>query len=71
MWNVKTKRVIRGNWNRIKIIQKIPEQQIGKAGHEGTKKNSHIGHCAHNAESVNVIVQSIQHGEERYMHHKL
>jgi hypothetical protein len=47
----------RGNWNRLKIIQKIPEQRTGKARNEGTTENSHIGHCANTSESTNVKVE--------------
>jgi hypothetical protein len=38
MWNVKTSDTSnnRGNWNHLKIIQKIPEQRTGKASNQGT-----------------------------------
>jgi hypothetical protein len=44
MWNVK-KKVIpiiinKGNWNHLKIIQKIRKQHTGKARHQDTTKNS-------------------------------
>ena len=32
----------RGNWNHLKIIQKIPEQHTTKAQNQGTAENSHI-----------------------------
>ena len=47
----------RGNWNHFQIIQKIPEQNTGKARNQGTTENSHIGHCTHTSESTNVKVQ--------------
>jgi hypothetical protein len=47
----------RGNWNHLKIIQKIPEQHSGKARNQGATENSHIGHCTHTAESTDVKVQ--------------
>jgi hypothetical protein len=39
MWNVNN----RGNWNRLRIIKKIPEQHSGKARNYGTTEN---GCCA-------------------------
>jgi hypothetical protein len=46
-----------GNWNHLKIIQKIPEQRTtGKARNRGTTENSHITHCTHTSESTNVKV---------------
>ena len=36
-----------GNWNHLKIIQKIPGQPTGKAQNQVTTENSHIGHCTH------------------------
>ena len=58
MWNIKASDTsnIRGNWNHLKIIQKIPEQQTGKERH--TTKNSQIGHCTCTLESINVKVQT-------------
>ena len=49
----------RGNWNNLKIIQKIPEQHTEKAQNEGSTENSHIGHGTHThtSESTNVKVQ--------------
>ena len=45
MWNIKTKLIpviIGGNWNSLKIIQKIPEQHTGKAQNQDLQKqNSH------------------------------
>jgi hypothetical protein len=51
-----------GDWNHIKVIQKIPEQHTGKARNKGTIENSHIGLCTHNLESANVGVQNVLHG---------
>jgi hypothetical protein len=34
----------RGNWNHLKIIQKIAGQHNGKARNQGTTENSHTGH---------------------------
>jgi hypothetical protein len=42
----------RGNWNNLKITQKIPEQSPGKARHQGCTKNSYIGHCTNTYEST-------------------
>ena len=36
-----------GNWNHLKIIQKIAEQRTGKAQAQGTTGNSHTGHDTH------------------------
>jgi hypothetical protein len=46
-----------GNWNNLKIIQKIPEQHTRKAQNQGTTENSHIGHGTHTLESSKVKVQ--------------
>jgi hypothetical protein len=58
MWNVKSKLIplIAGatNWNHIKIIQVIPEQHSQKARRQGTRENSHTGHCTRIAESNSV-----------------
>ena len=51
----------RGNWNHLKIIQKIHEQRNGKAQNQGTTENSHIGHDTHTSESTDVKVQDIYH----------
>ena len=58
MWNIKASDTSnkRGNWNHLKIIQTIPEQQTGKEWH--ITKNSHIGHCTCTLESTNVKVQT-------------
>jgi hypothetical protein len=48
-----------GNWNILKIIQKVPEQRTRKAQNQGTTENSHIGHCTHTWESINIKVQYI------------
>jgi len=37
----------RGNWNYLTIMQTVPEQRTGEARHQGTRENSHIGHCTH------------------------
>jgi hypothetical protein len=36
-----------GNWNTLKVVQKIPEQRPGKALNQGTTEISHIWHCTH------------------------
>jgi hypothetical protein len=46
-----------GNWNDVKIIQKKPEQHMGKAQNQGTKENSHSGYGTHTSQSTNVKVQ--------------
>jgi len=51
----------RGDWDYFTVIQKIREQHTGKTWSEGTTENSHIGHCTHTAESINVNVQYIRH----------
>jgi hypothetical protein len=48
-----------GNWNHFKIIQKIFDQQSGKALNQGTTKNSHIGHCARTSESTNIKYNTV------------
>jgi hypothetical protein len=62
MWNVKESDINNntGNWNYLKIIQKIPEQYTVKAMDQGTTENSHIGHCTHTLESSDVTVQYIE-----------
>ena len=37
----------RRNCNRLKIIQTIPDQNTGKALHQGTTENSHTGNRTH------------------------
>jgi hypothetical protein len=49
----------RGDWSHFKITQTISGQHTGKAGNQGTTKNSHIGHCTHTSGSANVKVQNI------------
>jgi hypothetical protein len=49
----------RDNWNHFKVIQKIPEQHIGKAQNQGTAKNGHTWHCTHPSGSTNVKLQNI------------
>jgi len=46
----------RGICDHLRIIQKIPGQHSGKARNQETTENSHIGHCAHTAESTNGTV---------------
>jgi hypothetical protein len=48
-----------GNWNQLKLIQKIPEQRTGKARNQVTTENSHIGHSTHTVESTTIKVQQI------------
>jgi hypothetical protein len=46
MWNVKNKSNTsnnRGNWNRLKIIQTVPEHNTWKARNQGTTKKSTLG----------------------------
>ena len=41
MWNVQSKTDTSsniGNWNHLQIIQKIPDQQTGKARNQGTTR---------------------------------
>jgi hypothetical protein len=61
IWNVKTNviPVIIGVTGTIsksfrKYMSNIP-------GNHGAAENSHIGHCTHTPESINVKVQYIQH----------
>jgi hypothetical protein len=62
MWTVKTK--VRGNWNLLKIIQKVPKERTGKARHQGTTDNSNTEHHTQSLESSNAKVQKIiQHGK--------
>jgi hypothetical protein len=42
----------RGNWNHLKISQKIPQQHTGIARNQGTTGNSHTGHCTHISQST-------------------
>jgi hypothetical protein len=44
----------RGNWNHLKIIQKVPEQRNGKARCSETTQNSHTGHYTDPAGSTDV-----------------
>jgi hypothetical protein len=58
----KTKRDINNNgsnWYHLKVIQKIPEQQTGKAQNQGNTENSHIWHCTRTSGSANVKAQNI------------
>jgi hypothetical protein len=48
MWKVKTKDIpviIGGNWNRLKIPQKIPEQHTGRARNQGYTEKSRTELC--------------------------
>jgi hypothetical protein len=47
----------RGNWNHLRITQKIPEKHNRRRRNRGTTENSHTGHCTHTEESINVKVQ--------------
>ena len=63
VWNVKNKDYVSnngGNWNHLRIVQKIPAQHIGNSRNHETTKKSHIRHCVHISESANVKVQNIQ-----------
>jgi hypothetical protein len=42
VWNVKKSdaRNERGNWNHLRIIQKMPEQPTGRAGNQGPTEYS-------------------------------
>jgi ethanolamine utilization protein EutQ (cupin superfamily) len=67
MWNVKAKMisVIRGATGTItkslrRYLNNIPGKQEIK---ELQKKNSHTGQCTHTAESANVKVENIFHGQ--------
>jgi hypothetical protein len=51
--------VLTGNWNHLRIIQKIPEQHTRKAWNPGTPENSRIRYSTHTSESTNVEVQKI------------
>ena len=49
----------RSGWDRLKIIQKAPEQHNLKAEYQGTTENSHIGHRKNTSESTNVKVYNV------------
>ena len=55
MWHVKcdTSNKV-GDWNPLRIIQKLFEQHTRKARIQGTTENSHNGHCTHTLDSTNV-----------------
>jgi hypothetical protein len=42
----------KGNWNHLKIIQKIPEQHTGKARNQVATENIHFWYCTHTVESA-------------------
>ena len=52
----------RGDWNHVKISQKMPEQQTGRARNKGTIDNSHIWHVTHTAQNSDVKLQNVFHG---------
>lgn len=47
----------RGNWNHLKITQKISELRTWKARHEGNTENNHIRHSANTYKNTNVKLQ--------------
>jgi len=58
MWNVKTKVIgirIGGNWNHLRITQKISDQHIWEARHQELQKTAILG-IAHTSRSINVKV---------------
>jgi len=48
------------NWNRLKFIQKTPEQHIWKARNQGAPENSHIGQRTRTAGSADVKVRGLE-----------
>jgi hypothetical protein len=52
----------RGSLNYFKVIKKIPEQHTGKARHQRTTANSHIGHCKRTAGSTDVKYRTFNVG---------
>jgi len=56
-----------GNWNHLKMIQKISAQHTCQARHQGTAENSRTGHCARISETTNVKVQDAYYGKEHDM----
>jgi hypothetical protein len=52
----------RGDWNRLKIIQTVPEQHTGEGRNQGITETSHIRHCTQTVGSADVKVQNILHG---------
>jgi hypothetical protein len=51
------------NYNDLKIIHKISDQQNRKA-HQATTENDHTGQCARTSVSINVKVQNVCDGEK-------
>ena len=51
----------RGNWNYLKIVQKIPEQHNGEAQNQGATENIHIGHCTCTLETPKYSVKNLCH----------
>ena len=50
----------RGNWNHVKIINKIPEKYREESRNQGTIKNNDILHRkTHTAESTDEVAQNI------------
>jgi hypothetical protein len=48
----------RGSWKQFKEHSVINQQHIWKT-HQVATENSHIGHCTHNSESINVEKQNL------------
>jgi hypothetical protein len=73
MWKVKTSDSSnnRGNWNHLKVTQKIPEFHPWTTQPQETTENGHIGHRAHTSQSTNGQLKIIYHGKEHYMCHEL
>jgi hypothetical protein len=66
VWNVKNKTDTNkdtGNWNRLKIIQKISDKRTWTAQHHGTTETSHTGHCAHISGSTDVKIPEFCYGK--------
>jgi len=49
-----------GNWNHLRIIQKLPALHIGNARNQETTEKNRIRHCICTSESAYVKVQNIQ-----------
>jgi len=66
MWNVKTKMVPVIRWATGTISKSLRQYMGNIPGKreikEIQKKNSHIVHCTHTAESANIKVQNTFHG---------
>jgi hypothetical protein len=46
------------NWNRVTVIQEMPEQHTGTVRNQGTTGNGRIGHCVHTSENTVAHVQN-------------